>query len=97
MAEQSKDKKFTLTEPREYNKGTQFAFWLVTSESRLFAFTESLICVHSIARSKDGLRALINIADEYDADEAWHWVRSELEDEANIVQLDKMWMDALSF
>lgn len=96
MAQQSRNKKFTMTEPREYNKGTKYAFWLVTSDNRLFEFTESLICVNGIARSKDGLRALINIDNDYDADEAWHWIHTELEDESNMVDLDQMWLDAFS-
>jgi hypothetical protein len=37
----------------------------------------------------------VDIKNEYDPDEAWHYIRTELEDEANYVHLDKIWEDAL--
>jgi hypothetical protein len=51
--------------------------------------------VGRVNRLDDGQRALVDIKNEYDPDEAWHYIRTELEEEANYVQLDKIWEDAL--
>lgn len=88
--------KFRMTEPRENrsNRDTRYSFWLTTAEVRLFEFVKSLPCVASVRKLGES-RGLIAIGDEYDADEAWHFIRSELEYEAQFVPLDKIWEDAM--
>lgn len=88
--------KFKMTEPRENrsNRDTRYSFWLMTSEIHLFDFVKTLTCVASVRKLGES-RGLIAIRDEYDADEAWHYIRSELEEESQYVPLDKIWEDAL--
>ena len=95
MSGQISNSKFTMTEPKPYGVKTKYAFVLTTDEARLMQFVESLICVGRVNRLDDGQRALVDIKNEYDPDEAWHYIRTELEEEANYVQLDKIWEDAL--
>ena len=40
-------------------------------------------------------RALVEIRNDHDPDEAWHWVRTELEETKRHVVLDPIWEDAL--
>lgn len=90
--------KFIMTEPGPYGKTTQFAFWLTTSELRLIDFMESLPCVVHIERTeRDDAPMLVDIGDAYDPDEAWHWIRTDMEDEANAVQLDSIWHEAVKW
>lgn len=42
------------------------------------------------------LRVLVTIKDTFDADEAWHWIYSELDEEAKFVRLDTFWEDAIN-
>ncbi|MEQ8675214.1 MAG: hypothetical protein RLP44_04600 [Aggregatilineales bacterium] len=42
------------------------------------------------------LRVLVTIKDSFDADEAWHWIYSELDEEARYVRLDSIWDDAIN-
>lgn len=91
----TENEKFTMTEPREYGTATEYAFWLVTNETHLIDFVQGLRCVPQAEVSEDGLQALVDIGDEYDADEAWHYIRSELEHESTTVHLDKIWYDAM--
>ena len=86
--------KFRMSEPREIGINSRFAFWLSTTDSNLLEFARSLACVAAVNET-DGNRALVDIRDEHDADEAWHWIRTELEEEARVVKLDKIWEDAL--
>ncbi|MBZ0294753.1 MAG: hypothetical protein K8L99_19480 [Anaerolineae bacterium] len=86
--------KFTMDEPREIGIKSRYAFWLHTSDQRLIDFTRSLLCVVAV-NVTDGNRALVDIGDDYDADEAWHWIRTELEQESQVIVLDKIWEDAI--
>jgi len=45
--------------------------------------------------SAQPLRVLVAVNDDFDADEAWHWIFKELNDEASFVQLDSIWEDAI--
>jgi hypothetical protein len=86
--------KFSMSEPRPIGTRARFAFWLETRQSRLIDFVASLHCVSVVHRESEK-RAMVEIKDDYDADEAWHHIRTELEEESNYVILDKMWEDAL--
>ena len=90
------DDKFTMSEPKAYRGPTRYAFWLTTTERSLVTFTEHLKCVKAVSTSDDDpVRVLVHIDDSFDADEAWHWIRTELEHEANYIRLDSIWEDAM--
>lgn len=90
--------KFVMTEPGPFGKTTQFGFWFTTSELRLLDFIETLPCVVHIERTDhDDAPMLVDIGDAYDPDEAWHWIRADMEDEANSVQLDSIWHEAVQW
>lgn len=86
--------KFTMDEPREIGLTSRYAFWLTTEDKHLLAFVRSLACVAGVSET-DSNRVLVDILDTHDADEAWHWIRTELEEESKVVRLDKIWEDAL--
>lgn len=94
MEPESKKPSFSMTEPADHQTSTRYAFWLKTEETRLFRFVRSLLCVADVQKVTVNT-ALIGIKDEYDADEAWHYIRTEIEEEASYVHLDKIWEDAL--
>ena len=82
-----------MTVPKPY--GTQsYAFWLRTEKAHLFDFIKTLRPVRQI-QQRGEQRALIILKGDYDADEAWHFIHTELEREANYVELDDIWNDAL--
>ena len=90
------DSGFRMSEPAEHGGRTQYAFWLESSQTHLFRYVRTLICIANVKMvSKD--KALVAIKDSYDADEAWHYIRTELEDEAKFVELDKIWEDAMKW
>jgi len=90
------DSGFSMSEPAEHGGRTEYAFWLETKETRLFRFMRTLVCVASVKMvSKD--KALVAIKDIYDADEAWHYIRTEVEGEARFVTLDQIWEDAMKW
>lgn len=94
MEPEDRKPNFSMTEPADHHSSTRYAFWLETEEARLFRFVRSLLCVADVQKvSVD--KALIGIKDEYDPDEAWHYIRTEIENESSYVYLDKMWEDAL--
>lgn len=90
------DRKFTMTEPKENrsNRDSKYSFWLTTDNNDLFDFVAALVCVENL-RKLGQRRALVAIKDEYDADEAWHYIRTELEDEAHVIELDAIWENAM--
>ena len=90
------NEKFSMTEPQAIGKRTRYAFWLTASEDRFFEVVRSLRCVASVSEP-EGNRALIEIHNDHDPDEAWHWIRTELEEESQFVKLDKIWEDAISW
>ena len=89
-----KDRKFAMGPPGNYGRSTQYAFWLITGDDRLIDCVRALPCVVQISATR-GQRMLVEIADIYDADEVWHWIRAELERESQMVTLDKIWEDAI--
>lgn len=89
------DDKFTMTEPVEVEHG-RYAFRFSTSETDLIDFVSTLACVRNITLlDKDGA-ALVELDNEFDPDEAWHWVRTEIEDEL-ATQLDDIWYEAVKW
>lgn len=90
------NEKFSMTEPQAIGKQARYAFWLTASEDRFFDITRGLRCVISVSDPEDN-RALVEIHNDHDPDEAWHWIRKELEEESRFVKLDKIWEDAISW
>ncbi|NJL54706.1 hypothetical protein HC928_05550 [bacterium] len=89
---------FTMTEPGPIGKTAQFGFWFTTADLRLIDFIDSLPCVVNLERSdRDDAPMLVDIGDAYDPDEAWHWIRTDLEDDANAVHLDSIWHEAVKW
>jgi len=91
--EQMEHRKFTMSEPQKHDTVTTYAFSLTATDDRLAKFVEGLICVAAVDRV-DTQRVLVSIYDEYDADEAWHYIRTELESEAQLIFLDQTLEDA---
>jgi hypothetical protein len=97
MEEQDREpteQRFVMDAPDEIGVRTRYAFWLTTSEKRLLRAVRSTRCVARMARFKSG-RILVEIDDSYDPDEAWHWIRTEIEDAVQYVELDPIWKKAL--
>ncbi len=89
------DDKFTMTEPVEIGY-ERYAFRFSTSETDLIDFVSTLACVQHVTLLDEGGTALVEIDNEFDPDEAWHWVRTELEDEL-AAQLDDIWYEAVKW
>ena len=87
---------FEMEEPKAIGVHTRYAFWLSTADRDLVAFVQTLTCVAGITQAESE-RFLVEIPDTYDADEAWHWIRSHLEEEVRFVKLDKIWEDAMAW
>jgi hypothetical protein len=85
-----------MTPPAERGNSTKYGFWLETKEIHLFRYVRSLICVAGVTMQGTE-RGLIDIDDDYDPDEAWHYIRQEIEEEAQVVTLDKIWKDAMQW
>lgn len=90
-------KRFTMGIPREYGRSSQFAFWFATPEKRLMTTVYGLGCVANMKRHRPSGRILVEISDDHDPDEAWHWIRAELEEAVNFVELDAIWEDAIKW
>ena len=88
--------KFSMTEPQAIGTRTRYAFWLTATEDRFFDVARGMGCVAFMSEPQEH-RALIEISNDHDPDEAWHWIRTELEQESHYVRLDKMWEDAISW
>ncbi len=94
--ENSDKRRFEMTEP-VYSRvfdGAYYVFTLVTDNVHLIDCMANYLCVASVKRIND-LSLLVGIKTTYDADEAWHFIRSEMEKEAELIYLDKIWEDAL--
>lgn len=89
--------RFSMGIPREYGRGSQYAFWFATEEKRLMTTVYALRCVANMKRHRPTGRILVEISDDHDPDEAWHWIRSELEEAVNFVELDDIWEEALKW
>ena len=83
-----------MSEPRLIGTRTRFAFWLTASEERFFQVARDVNCVVAVSEPAQN-RALVEISNDHDPDEAWHWIRTHLEEESQVVRLDKIWEDAL--
>ena len=90
------DKQFEMGEPRQIGMNTEYGFWLTTEYEELLEVVAALRCVASVLEVEDG-RSLVEISDEHDADEAWHWIRAELEDEVRYIELDPIWEEAFKW
>jgi len=90
---------FTMSEPEELGTHSKYAFWLTTTEDHLITFMGTLPCVCHVtdANEDEPRRVLVSIEDSFDADEAWHWIRTEMEQEVNVVHLDQIWEDAMKW
>lgn len=90
------DPKFDMSEPYTLDGwGERFAFWLTVNEPYLVEFVRSLICVTDLREIENDERLLVELDNEFDPDEAWHWIRTELEDEVNNSGLDSLWREAI--
>lgn len=73
-----------------------FGFWFSTNEPYLVEFMRAQPCVSDVRDPMDDTdHVLIEIDNEFDPDEAWHWIRTDLEDEVNNSGLDALWREAI--
>lgn len=91
---------FTMTAPGDFGRTTEFGFWFTTGELYLLDFVEAMACVarvHSEESERDDIPVLVDIGDEYDPDEAWHWIRKDLEEATTLRFIDResVWADAI--
>jgi hypothetical protein len=86
---------FRMGVPQHYRSDGHYAFWLDASEKRLLTAVYALTCVDAMRRHRTSGRILVEIHDDHDPDEAWHWIYSELESAANFVELDEIWEEAI--
>jgi len=90
------DPKFDMSEPYPLDGwGERFAFWLSVNEPYVVEFVRSLICVADLREADEDERVLVELDNEFDPDEAWHWIRTELEDEVNNSGLGALWREAI--
>jgi hypothetical protein len=86
----------TMDEPRPIGLNTEYAFWLTTEYDWVAEAVAALACVAAVLETEDH-RLLVEISDDHDPDEAWHWVRAEIEAQRHTVDLDPMWEEALKW
>lgn len=86
---------FRMGIPRESGRETRFAFWMQASDKKLLSAVRALGCVAGAKRSRASGSVLVEISDDHDPDEAWHWIRAELESATHPVKLDKIWAEAV--
>ena len=97
MTSQQSAHRFAMGVPQAVKHTNQYGFWLTTTEKRLLTAVYAMRCVAGMKRHRPTGRVLVEISDEHDPDEAWHWIRSELEDAVNYVELDPIWEDAIKW
>lgn len=85
---------FQMSEPHKTAHGGLYAFVLKTTNKRLFACLKDLRCVARVRR-ESAEQATVLIHQDFDIDEAWLFIRTELHTESQFVPLDKIWEDAL--
>jgi len=90
------DKHFEMGEPARIGLNSEFAFWLTAEDEALLERVAALTCVASLLEVEDGC-SLVEINEDHDPDEAWHWIRSELEAEIQLVELDPLWDEAMKW
>lgn len=96
MSETFDDDFLTMDEPRPIGLNTEYAFWLTTEYAWVAEVVAALGCVAGVLETEDG-RLLVEISDAHDPDEAWHWVRAEIEAQRQDVPLDPIWEEALKW
>lgn len=87
---------FQMDEPRLIGTNTRYAFWLTTDTDWVVQRTAEAGCVAGVLELEDG-RFLVEIDDDHDPDEAWHWVRTLLEEERRPADPDSFWEEALKW
>ena len=97
MSNPQPEHRFAMGVPQTYKQGAQYGFWLTTTEKRLLTAVYGMRCVAGMKRHRPSGRVLVEISNEHDPDEAWHWIRSELEDAVNYVELDEVWEEAIKW
>jgi len=97
MSNPQPEHRFAMGVPQTYKQGDQYGFWLTTTEKRLLTAVYAMRCVAGMKRHRPSGRVLVEISNEHDPDEAWHWIRSELEDAVNYVELDDIWEEAIKW
>lgn len=97
MSVKPSDNRFEMKPPAEVKASGRYGFWFTTEEKRLLATVWSMNCVASMRRSRSTGRVLVEINHDHDPDEAWHWIRTELEDALNYVELDPIWEEAIKW
>lgn len=89
---------FVMTEPGEYGFRTRFAFWFVSDNPNWFIYLADLPCVYDVIPTEDEPeRCLVEIDDSFDPDEAWGWIRTDLQQELDDVKLDPIWHEAIKW
>lgn len=91
------EESFVMGTPQIVRQNGQYAFWMKTNDKKLLAVVRSMNCVTGMKRSRSTGKILVAINDDHDPDEAWHWIRKELEDAINTVELDDIWHDAIQW
>lgn len=89
--------RFEMDRPLAMRGSEHYGFWLTTAEKKLLVRVRSMNCVADMKRSRQTGKVLVAIHDDHDPDEAWHWIRSELEDAINEVELDSIWENAIKW
>ncbi|MBN8620759.1 MAG: hypothetical protein J0L63_17730 [Anaerolineae bacterium] len=89
--------RFKMGVPGEVPNRSRYAFWLQTDERRLLETVFGMRCVAAMKRHRPSGRILVEISNEHDPDEAWHWIRTELEYAIHDVELDEMWVEAIKW
>ncbi len=92
-----KQPEFTMEAPGRSRRTSGYAFWMTASDRKLLMAVRSMRCVAGMKRSLSTGRILVELSDEHDPDEAWHWIRKEIEDSINEVELDDIWIEAIKW
>lgn len=93
------DGPFVMDEPRQIAMHTDYGFWLTTEHAYVLNTVAAIGCVAGVLEVEDG-RFLVEISDDHDPDEAWHWVRSGIEEALTAlsdVELDPIWEEAIKW
>lgn len=94
---QHKQVDFDMGIPEKFGQTGHYAFWMSTSNKRLLAAVRGMRCVAGMKRSRLTGRILVEISSEHDPDEAWHWIRREVEETIQDVELDPIWTEAMKW
>ena len=92
-----KQAEFEMGVPGRYGQNSKYAFWMTASDKKLLTTVRAMNCVAGMKRSRTSEHVLVEISNEHDPDEAWHWIRTELEEAVNEVELDDIWIEAIKW